>query len=139
MNAEIKAACEWWAKSLSGGHFQDNGDPLQSVAATLLRSEVAIPTEDQLQAFRLALAERIHAAIVRQDIWHVDNPLRGGALEGRCISVDYGPEPILREAAELAGINRNRFPIKTVMWLSPGLVKVACGYRAAETVIYPPS
>jgi hypothetical protein len=29
------------------------------------------------------------------------------------------------------------FPWKTVMWINPGSVKVAEGYRADDTILYP--
>ncbi len=61
-----------------------------------------------------------------RDAVEKDDPQWGSAL--RTICVDYGPEQILADAAEVAGISRLRFPYKTVMWVSPGSVEVALGY-----------
>lgn len=137
MEDEIEAAVNWWADKLAGGHFQDNGDAYQSVFATLARSETSAPTDDQLTAFRDRLRDEIGHAIRSHDSWRIDEPMWGGCTEGRCVSTDYGPEPLLRRSADAAGINDMRFPIKTVMWISPGQVKVACGYGKPAEVIYP--
>jgi hypothetical protein len=143
MNLEIRAAVRWWSEKLAGPHFQDNGANLRdfvglygSLQATMVRQDSPVPSPNQLQAFRIGLAFAIRDAIETQDIWRPYQPIWGGASEGRCISVDYDPDRMLRDCAVKAGISLFRFPIKTTMWLSPGRVTVACGYRAPEEVIY---
>lgn len=138
MDNEIRAAVDWWAERLARNEFQDNGDDYQSVFATLVASETDVPNERQLQMFRDILTASIKAKITGAGSWNVDEPMWGACTEGRCIGVDYGPEPLLRDAATSAGINTNRFPIKTCMWISPGTVKVSHGYRAQDKQIYPP-
>lgn len=59
------------------------------------------------------------------------------------LSVDYGPDMLLGESAEQAGISENNFPWKTVMWIvmekDTGMAKVIvrAGYRAEQKQIYP--
>jgi hypothetical protein len=85
----------------------------------------------------VALSERIEVHLRKwDDAWHPDNPLRGSAL--RDVSNDYGAHPVLAEAAESVGIKLRTLdlPIKTVMWINPGEVKVAEGYSAEPVVIW---
>jgi hypothetical protein len=55
-----------------------------------------------------------------------------------CLSTDYDPKNELKEALHEAEIydGSARLPIKTLMWVEPGKVSVACGYGASEKVIY---
>ena len=57
--------------------------------------------------------------------WDENSPQTGEAL--RVIYVEYSPNTILTDAATQAGISINRFPWKTVMWLSPNGIKVRVG------------
>ena len=57
----------------------------------------------------------------------------------RVVSTDYGPDDVLKDAANKAHINGQmfRFPMKTIMWINPGRVEVRPGYAAQEITIYP--
>ncbi len=52
------------------------------------------------------------------------------------LSVDYGPDRMLAEAADKANIAYAAFPVKTSMWVSEGSVKVAYGYGKEAKEIY---
>jgi hypothetical protein len=57
-------------------------------------------------------------------------------LEYVTLSVDYGPDMELAEAADAAGIHYSRFPFKTCMWLRPDLVTAALGYGAPTRIVW---
>lgn len=55
------------------------------------------------------------------------------AYDDDYLNVDYGPCPVLREAATEAGLQLDEpypWPLKTIMWLMDGKVKVRAGYGA---------
>jgi len=121
MDAEIAAAVQWWADQLTSMPSNDNGDPLTSMLGTLSAMSEEPPTAAEVGAFKSALATLIADK----------TPFS--------ISVDYGPDWILSQALGAAGItNKMRLlPWKTHMWIKPGLVRVAKGYRAEPVTIFP--
>lgn len=52
------------------------------------------------------------------------------------LSVDYGPDLLLSEAAKAAGLDM-QFPWKTVMWIRPEGIIVRYGYGAPRVYHYP--
>lgn len=144
---EVQAAAAWWANQLRGPVFQDNGDAMQSIIATVCNSGEISITEYDVTRFERCLAYCIQQRIMNKQwpgqsdepSWRPDQPDWGSACRG--IYNDYGPDAILVVAARLAGIPGNlnsRFPIKTNMRIDPGKVRVRAGYRGQEEVIYPP-
>jgi hypothetical protein len=128
MNDEIAAAVNWWADQLRGPAKMDNGDAFGSA------KDLPPVTEEQIEKFKASLTEKLPAYLGRY--WNPEDPLCGSYF--RTLSVDYDPCALLSDAADYAGIDAQglRFPIKTVMWIDPGEVRVACGYGAADVVVW---
>lgn len=132
---EVQAGAEWWGEILKRPAPQDNGDLFQSAFAQLVADAIGRPSPEQIERFVRWLAwgfqtSRIVSWDPRERHW-------GGA--SRVISIDYAPDTLLVLAACRAGITGcidPLFPIKTVMWINPGSVKVRCGYSGAVTTIY---
>lgn len=137
---EIEVAALWWADRLRGGSRQDNGDAAQSLFADLVSSRVMPPTPEQIEAFRLALAKRLSDwADANPECWDADNPNRGSAGEGRCFGTDYSPDGLLADALNDAGLDDRfdaLFPMKTILWLGPGCVRVRYGYSEPMDCLY---
>lgn len=115
----IMAAAKWWANQLRAPVF-DNGVAEHEVLANLLQSSKPTIPDEKIEAFQNELMERLLGSDIKT------------------LSVDYGPDQILRDAAEIAGIyiDTATFPWKTCMILSDTVLKVACGYGAPFEVIY---
>lgn len=135
---EAFAAAEWWAQQLAAPARQDIGSALSSAFAdTASRLGEHHYTDDQIEAFRQALAEAIERDLSRSpDSWRPDEPMWGSAMRG--IHNDYGPDPLLTEAAEAVGIKLTLFdvPMKTNMWINPGIVKVGAGHGAGIATVW---
>lgn len=120
MEQEIKAAAKWWADCLRTPKRHNNGDSLHNGMMALLMERSAPIEADKIDRFQEEL----------------EKSLRGRTRDW--ISVDYGPDITLTDAcgrAEIEDIGY-RFPVKTCMWINPGEVKVSCGYRAPEEILY---
>ena len=132
---EVAAAAKWWADQLRHKPVHDNGDVMGSMLATLAAANLAPISDEQIAAFESALASHLQAACEKH--WHSDDPIRGGVY--RTTATDYAPEGVLVDALQDAGIADGdlRLPIKTVVWIDPGKVDVACGYGAKPVRIYP--
>jgi hypothetical protein len=134
---EAIAAAQWWANRLSAGATAHDVGAAESnlfvntVAALVARQR----DQAQIERFREALADLIEAD-VDDDGWRPDNPLWGSAM--RTVEVGYGPDKILSDAAERAGfqLKLSDLPMKTVMWINPGEVKVAEGYNAPISTVW---
>lgn len=130
-DAEIEVAVEWWAEDVAKYASRDNGDvSLASAFITALeapRREQAVPSAEQVEKFKDALRQSLKE-------WMDGADYRRSYIS---LGVDYGPDSILSEAAEKAGIDRNRFSWKTNMWIYPGQVKAARGYGQDNKVIFP--
>ncbi|GHA01269.1 hypothetical protein ACFOOM_12285 [Streptomyces echinoruber] len=133
---EAVAAADWWAAKLAEQPRHDVGaaqpNALANAVSALVRRQ---RTQAQIEAFREALAEEINRHVERYG-WRPDEPDFGSYM--RTIAVDYGPDPVLADAAEKAGFELQMLdlPVKTVMWINPGVVKVAEGYGARPVVIW---
>jgi hypothetical protein len=135
MKKEFRAAAEWWADQLQRPSRQDNGDGFQSgfatAAAMITMLRVGPLTDDERSLFIDRLVSRLQAHYGAHDYGF------------RTLAVDYGPDLMLRSAlhAALGPARAEQFsllwPIKTCMWIDPGCVKVAHGYRAEPVQIYP--
>jgi hypothetical protein len=123
----IAAAAAWWAKVLENPKFDALGgtrDRSMEFAQVLMSRNAALnrPQLDALVRFQSALATGI-----RKQVYH-----------DRCtLSVDYGPDRVLAEAAATAGLaNGLMFPCKTTMWIDSDGVRVSYGYRAPQEVVF---
>jgi len=130
-NEQIAAAVVWWTEAIRRPQFHtlERGAPVHHseegpmLAEMMATAHTPAKTDKQLGDFAAALAE----ILVRC------NP--------RDISVDYGPDPILSEAATAAGFKPDMlaFPWKTNMWLVDGKVQVRHGYAAPVVLVYAPA
>jgi len=91
------------------------------IAASMAKQIPSNATPERLDAFADALRRRLP-----------------GEAHGDYISVgvDYGPDKILSDAAEDAGLDM-QFPWKTQMWISHGTVSVSAGYGAPQVFHHP--
>ncbi|MFF2094833.1 hypothetical protein [Streptomyces sp. NPDC058202] len=135
--AEAVAAAAWWAQRLaSGAAAHDVGAAQSNLFANAVSALVARQRDQaQIERFRDALAELIEDH-VGGDAWRPDNRLWGSAM--RIVEVGYAPDEILSGAADQAGfeLKLSDLPLKTVMWINPGEVKVAEGYSAPVTTVW---
>jgi hypothetical protein len=143
---EVQAAADWWGDQLAQPGQQDTGDAFNSGFATALMLTVVMRTPmtaDERALFVERLATRIEAHLVATPDWEraTGEPNWGSAY--RVLGVDYGPDLMLASAL-IAAVGQTRadalsllWPVKTHMWINPGEVKVAHGYRAEPVVIYP--
>lgn len=135
---EAVAAADWWAKKLAESARHDVGRGAEessalanSVSALVQRQR----SQAEMEAFREALTEEIEQHVSKYS-WRPEEPDFGSAM--RAIGVDYGPDPVLADAAEKAGFELKilDLPMKTVMWINPGTVKVAEGHSTRPVTIW---
>lgn len=146
---EAVAAAAWWAAKI--GHATHiigrPDDPSVATGTAFANAATAFAgrtyTDEQREAFREALAARIEEHIQKfserwpwEGSWDPAEPFRASAM--RTIHCDYGPDPMLADAAEQAGIKVTMLdvPMKTVMWVNPGEVKVSEGYGADPVTVW---
>ena len=118
----VKVAAAWWRKQLEAPKF-DNGVVLHGMMAALASGPR--PTPEQLDRFEVELAVLLTKETEDYDYCSV--------------GCDYGPDRMLAEAAEKAGINVNgptTFPWKTMMWIDKEGVRVSAGYGAGIQEIF---
>jgi len=128
---EIRCAARWWKDAMRMPKHDNNDDSFAGYFAnTLLGRLQADISEEQLDRFEEIL------------IGKLSDPDYDGVFRGRWgmlhIGTDYHPEKVLRESAEEVGIKVNTatFPIKTMMWLQPGYVKVGRGHGVRMVEIF---
>ncbi|MEU6318132.1 hypothetical protein [Streptomyces sp. NPDC047009] len=133
---EAVAAAAWWAEQLAAPPQHDVGAPLSTAFADVAtdhgrRQRVL----ERIDAFRTALADRIEQHLA-QYCWLPDEPDFGAYV--RAIMVGYRRGDVLADAAERAGFTLTSFdlPVRTVMWINPGIVKVAAGHGAQSVAIW---
>jgi hypothetical protein len=133
---EVEAAAHWWVGTICGPPQNDSGgDPYFDALKTAFSQKtepIGPEVRDKLYDY---LCVTIAAKVARTE-WRTDVPNWGSGM--RTIHCDYHPDNALEAAAQKAGIYDLYFrcPIKTIMWINPGEVKVSCGYRAPDEVIY---
>jgi hypothetical protein len=122
-----QAAAHWWAEQLADPTFRNDTEPnlAGAMAEMLSERQPVLPT--QLQEFERVLAAEIDVRLVRQ---------ASGQVFPVMLGVDYGPDPILGDAADLAGAPSSRFPWKTNMTVHADHVIAALGYRAPWQIIW---
>lgn len=135
---EAVAAADWWANKLAqpASHDVGRGAETSSVLANAVSALVQRQrSQAQIEAFREALADEIEKHVEKYG-WRPEEPDFGSYM--RSIMVDYGPDDVLADAAERAGFELKMLdlPMKTVMWINPGVVKVAEGNSAQPVTIW---
>ena len=105
----------WWAEQITNpnqnmGTEKQGGNEMGNLLGTLLAASCT-PNDEQVNVFRDKLSEIIVTKGVSD------------------LSVDYGPDMYLSEAAEYAGINPNCFPWKSSTYItSAGEIIAKRGY-----------
>lgn len=119
--AEI--AANWWADQLVRPTY-DNGDRSTTggFGMLLAMANTKEVTPEAKQKFVDSLTSEITKC------------LESG--KDPYLHVDYGPTPMLGEAAEQAEISTMNFPWKTSMWMDKEHVSVSLGYRAPREYLY---
>jgi hypothetical protein len=122
--AYVTAAIDWWAEAIQHPKMDNGSNSLGSLMAMLGGSSLAKNfSEEEMKNFRSKLAAGIISEIEKY-----------GCAQLR---VDYGPDGILYEAGEAAGItNGFAFPCKTYMRVSKDEVTVSAGYAAPNETIW---
>lgn len=147
---EAAAAAAWWAAWLNGPppahdigrRTSDERDASDRATLTAAITQRTL-TAGQVARFRDELAAGIEAHLVRWETgtfagaWRPDEPRWASSL--RSVSIDYHPWSLFRDAADRAGFRLPglALPIKTVMWINPGQVRVAVGYFGEPVTIWP--
>lgn len=116
----IILAAEWWVRRIQILHH-DNGDRSRECEFAMILADMLAAknraTEDQLDKFKIALINRLKMENADRNIY---------------LSCDYGPDYILGEAANMAGVNYNVFPYKVSTYITPdGKFMVRDGYGAS--------
>ncbi|MVN77719.1 hypothetical protein GO988_15405 [Hymenobacter sp. HMF4947] len=108
-------AAAWWRKRLEGhGYLSDfdNGDHSRAGETAQLMASMAALRTPRPEPSRLEGFEQLLRELVVTRLWREPVPARAYSL---VLSVDYGPEGLLREVAQEAGVTG--FPWKTTMWV----------------------
>lgn len=127
----IITAAEWWANKVMRRQRHDNGakDPENRMAMHLADLLARPANAGQGAVFLKELTAGITEAMLQRDWLNLE--------------VDYGPCPILAEAARVAGVNVLAFPFKHAMQICPAaeageyIVSVQEGYGAAWRELEP--
>lgn len=120
-----RIAAKWWGSKISGcGSRHDNGDiSFGSIYAGMIADMCAEEANDEkVNRFIDFLAESIMGR----------NKESGREIMLDC---DYNPCTMLRDCAEKAEINKNNFPWKTSMRISPDKIYVKEGYGQPYAVL----
>ena len=133
---EARVAARWWADCLTADDSPRTGDAMNEAFVMFARSKRRQTiTLEQVETFR-SLLEQAILTYVREEWRGWDNAVENGPEFGsalRAIGVDYGPDPILRDTLDAAGIRSGPsgpLPLKTTMLIDPGSVRVGLGYNA---------
>jgi hypothetical protein len=119
---QIRKAAKWWREQLENPTFDAGANDPHMVMATVLANMLAEKHEPD--DGRLDVFERELRRALARETRYISS-----------LSVDYHPGPILRDAADRAGIDHSRFPWKTRMSFRDGKVLVSLGYGASQVEI----
>lgn len=105
--AALKTAKWWSQKAFRTPMNQNNGDDSPSGGlAFMLMNTLSIKAQETVTDEKIAAFEKKLVELIGN--YHHEYPWNEVTL-----NVDYGPDPMLREAAESAGLNTACFPCKT--------------------------
>jgi hypothetical protein len=138
--AHAEAAARWWTQQVvspifqqvvPGGPEQDHRSDLTELLFSVAASKAPVDDGD---------ARRFYAALRDALLSEFERMATFATKDGRSLhytlSVDYGPDQILRKAAEAAGVSTSRFPIKTCMWVNERWITAARGYGAPTRLVH---
>lgn len=118
---QAKVAAQWWGERVKAPTFnalsdEERRDPVNKgmlIAQMMAEMMPRTTTTEQVADF----VARLEKALLQDEHLY-------------CVGVDYGPDRILNDAAEAAGINTRleAFPWKTQMLFRDGGVQVSLGY-----------
>lgn len=124
----IARAAELWKRALAAPIYQNEEPGFESrpnIMAGMLAAQMAKNnTPDVLDKFGAALVEILM------------RPREGSRYFEQHASVDYGPDRVLQDAADAAGL-KMEFPWKTNMTLDTDCVSFSMGYSAPRKYHYP--
>lgn len=135
---EINAAVAFWSEQLVITPTHDAGDPTHRIEAMAALAQSTLDAVKPQQVYRFKRALRALIACLCVESWREDDPHWGSGC--RTVATDYGPDHTLECALRYADIRNGnlRIPIKTIMWISPGSVKVSVGYGGKQTELLQP-
>lgn len=127
------AIAHWWADKagiVTGNGDQSDRGGLTTALAVLAGAQGQTLAPSKREAFIDALARRVTAELNRQAVRDSDYE------PSVTIGVDYGPDWMLAEAAQEAGVLAGAFPWKTMTWTYPTHVATSLGYRGQSKLIW---
>ena len=127
-----EVAAKWWRQRLENkaslGNFRvtesdtpGGGEIMALMAMAMGRGAAEKP--EALDKFEEVLARIIKEKVEQNESFN--------------LSVDYGPDSNLYNAAREAKLSNPVFPVKTMMWISKEKVTVSLGYHGRMEDIYP--
>lgn len=125
-----RAAAEWWAEQVGAPTFRavdaESGPEDQANMGMASMMQTLIAERDPVtEAAASTFADVLAVAITKRL-----------SPYGVSLSVDYGPDQILYDAALGAGVASSRFPWKTHMLVNADHVTASLGYRARTRLIW---
>lgn len=120
MKEAIQKAAELWADQIVNG-VQDNGEPMQSMFAQMLKKSCKEISKEHLDKFKEIFEKILEVELLQRN--------------RVILSVDYHPAQILEKCCIASGINTSTLPIKSIMWITENSVAYKFGYTAQiETI-----
>ena len=116
-------ASQWWRERIEQPNPADKNVSDSMKGVVELGTFLATPSQENLEYFIDCLEQRILFALENSS---------GEVI----LASKYGPDGILDEAAEEAGVHRMAFPWGVVMWITPKNVMVRNGEGAEVQTIY---
>lgn len=139
----IQRAADIWVSLLSNPKYDNLGNDTQEEPISVLRNRMAgslaevMPrnnTPDVLARFAEELKKILSGPYEWESEWNGKKEKHISHFTS--LSVDYGPDVALHEAAKKAGLEME-FPWKTSMWLNENSLSVSNGYAAPSYYHYP--
>lgn len=123
----FQAAGRWWARAVLQANFDNGASDHRNRAAQLMALTGSLGQRNSVERTVGGFANALGDLSRRRDI--------------RLIGVDYHPDEILVEAAELSGMPANSmltFPWKSHTSISDGIVVAKLGYDGVTKQVWPP-
>lgn len=117
------AIANWWADRVFGEASASTGDATIDALAVLSGRQGTPADSSKRDRFVWTLGRRVHTDLERSDF-------------GVTLGVDYGPDPMLADAAREAGVSTSAFPWKTMTWTHREYVTASLGYGAAQVLVW---
>ncbi|MGM9877624.1 MAG: hypothetical protein ACI33S_03145 [Bacilli bacterium] len=124
----VEVAVDWWTKVISSDSRSGSIGENTYNKFLMNFSEMLFPTtpisEEQISKFKYILSQKIMSELCKN---------KGEVVQMEC---DYAPCLILFEALNEAGIDPNRVPYKTDLYIRPYFVGVKEGYGSKNLIIF---